>query len=59
MCEREGIELSEVLLENNRVTYLELETRNYTKSSAKAMAKYLRTSKRLQRIHMTKNYISI
>jgi Ran GTPase-activating protein (RanGAP) involved in mRNA processing and transport len=52
MCEREGIEVADALLENNSVTYLELETANYTKSSAQAMAKYVRTSKRLQRIRL-------
>jgi hypothetical protein len=50
ICEREGIELSDALLENKSVTYLELETATYTKRSAEAMAKYLRTSERLQRI---------
>jgi hypothetical protein len=50
MCEREGMELADALLENNSVTYLELETTNYTKNSAEAMAKYVRTSKRLRRI---------
>jgi hypothetical protein len=44
MCEREHIDLSDALLENNNVTYLELATTKYTKSSAEAMAKYLRTS---------------
>jgi Ran GTPase-activating protein (RanGAP) involved in mRNA processing and transport len=50
LSEKEDIELADALLENTRVTYLELETEKYTKSSAEAMAKYLRTSKRLQRI---------
>jgi Ran GTPase-activating protein (RanGAP) involved in mRNA processing and transport len=50
LSEREGVELSDALMENTRVTYLELETAKYTKSSAEAMAKYVRTSKRLQRI---------
>jgi Leucine-rich repeat (LRR) protein len=50
LCEREGIELADALLENNSVTYLELEMVNYTKSSAEAMAEYVRTSKHLQRI---------
>jgi hypothetical protein len=48
--EREGIELSDALLENKSVTYLELETEDYTKKSAEAMVKYLRTSECLQRI---------
>jgi Ran GTPase-activating protein (RanGAP) involved in mRNA processing and transport len=55
--DKEDLELADALLENNRVTYLEFEVRNYTKSSAEAMAKYVRTSKRLQRIHMTKRFI--
>jgi hypothetical protein len=39
------------MLENNSVTYLLLwTTEKYTKSSAEAMARYMRTSKRLQRI---------
>jgi O-succinylbenzoate synthase len=48
----EDIELSNALLENTSVTFLELEMeRNwYSKSSAEAMAKYVRTSKRLRRI---------
>jgi hypothetical protein len=49
LSEREYIELADALLENNSVTYLELET-YYTKSSAEAMAKYVSTSKYLQRI---------
>jgi Ran GTPase-activating protein (RanGAP) involved in mRNA processing and transport len=56
MSEKEQMELSEALLENNRVTYLELDTRNYTKSSAEAMANYVRSSKRLERIEMPKYY---
>jgi hypothetical protein len=43
------MELADALLENTSVTYLRLETE--TKSSAEAMAKYLRTSKCLQRLH--------
>jgi Ran GTPase-activating protein (RanGAP) involved in mRNA processing and transport len=50
LSENEGMELADALLENTNVTDLELETGKYTKSSAEAMAKYLRTSKRLQRI---------
>jgi hypothetical protein len=50
MSEKEDMELADALLENNRVTYLELEAGRYTKISAEAMAKYVRTSKRLQRI---------
>jgi Ran GTPase-activating protein (RanGAP) involved in mRNA processing and transport len=51
MSEKEGIELADALLENTNVTYLELERATYTTSSAEAMANYVRTSKRLQRIH--------
>jgi Ran GTPase-activating protein (RanGAP) involved in mRNA processing and transport len=50
LIEKEGIELADALLENINVTYLELETTMHTKSSAEAMAKYIRTSKHLQRI---------
>jgi Ran GTPase-activating protein (RanGAP) involved in mRNA processing and transport len=52
LSEREHVELADALLENSSVTYLELETAKYTKSSAEAMAKYVRTSKRLQRIRL-------
>jgi hypothetical protein len=51
MSEREDMQLADALLENTNVTYLQLETDYYTKRSAEAMAKYLRTSKRLQCIH--------
>jgi hypothetical protein len=51
MWEREGIKLANALLENTSVTYLELDTEEYTKSSVEAMAKYVRTSKHLYRIH--------
>jgi Ran GTPase-activating protein (RanGAP) involved in mRNA processing and transport len=47
---KENIELADALLENQSVTYLELDTDNYTKSSAEAMVKYVRTSKHLQHI---------
>jgi Ran GTPase-activating protein (RanGAP) involved in mRNA processing and transport len=50
LSEREDIELASALLENTSVKYLQLEIGNYTKSSAEAMAKYVRTSKHLQRI---------
>jgi hypothetical protein len=56
LSEREYIELADALLENNNVAYLELETTNYTKSSAEVMAKYLRTSKRLQHIRLDGEY---
>jgi hypothetical protein len=48
--EREHMEVADALLENNSVTYLELRTEKYTKRSAEAMAKYVRTSKHLQKI---------
>jgi hypothetical protein len=51
MSEKEHMELADALLENTSVTYLLLETGKYTTSSAEAMAKYVRTSKRLQRIN--------
>jgi Ran GTPase-activating protein (RanGAP) involved in mRNA processing and transport len=51
LSEKEGIKLADALLENTSVTYLELRTEKYTKNSAEAMAKYVRTSKHLQRIH--------
>jgi Ran GTPase-activating protein (RanGAP) involved in mRNA processing and transport len=50
LSENEGMELADALLENTNVTYLELEMEHHTKCSLEAMAKYLRTSKRLQRI---------
>jgi hypothetical protein len=50
LSEKEGIELADALLENTNVTYLEFETKKYTNSSAEAMAKYVCTSKSLQRI---------
>jgi hypothetical protein len=52
MCESEGIELADALLENTSITYLQLETRNYEKkiAFAEAMAKYVRTSKHLRHI---------
>jgi hypothetical protein len=50
LSEKANIELADALLENTNVTYLELETENYTKNAVQAMAKYVRTSKRLQRI---------
>jgi hypothetical protein len=50
LSENEGIELADALLENTSVTYLELHMDKNTKKSVEAMAKYVRTSKRLQRI---------
>jgi Leucine-rich repeat (LRR) protein len=53
MREAEYIKLADALLENTNVTHLGLGTaNNYTKRSAEAMAKYVRTSKRLQRIRL-------
>jgi hypothetical protein len=43
LSEKEGMELADALLENNSVTYLELNTATYTKTFAEAMAKYVRT----------------
>jgi Ran GTPase-activating protein (RanGAP) involved in mRNA processing and transport len=48
--EKEDIELADALLENTNVTHLQFNTNYYTKSAAEAMTKYVRTSKRLQRI---------
>jgi hypothetical protein len=48
LSEKEDIELADALLENTSVTYLQLTTETFTKSSAEAMAKYVRAS--LQRI---------
>jgi Ran GTPase-activating protein (RanGAP) involved in mRNA processing and transport len=50
MREREGKELADALLENISVTYIEIDMNKYTRSAAEAMAKYVRNSKRLQRI---------
>jgi hypothetical protein len=57
LSEEEDIELADALLENTIVTYLQLDTGEYTKSSAEAMAKYVRTSKCLQRIRWNPNLI--
>jgi hypothetical protein len=54
MHERESMELADALLENNSVTYIELDAEMYKKSYAEAMAKYIRTSKQLQRIHWSR-----
>jgi hypothetical protein len=53
LSENEDIELANALLENTNVTYLELDTAMYT--SSVAMAKYVRTSKRLQNIRWVGN----
>jgi Leucine-rich repeat (LRR) protein len=58
VCEEEDIQLAAALQENANVTYLELHTAKYTKSSAEAMAKYVRTSKRLQRIEWNLSWMS-
>jgi hypothetical protein len=50
LSEKEVIELADALMENKNVTSLVLDAAKYTKNSAEAMAKYLRTSKRLQRV---------
>ncbi len=52
LSEKEGIELADALLENTSVTGLVLKTEYHTTSSAEAMAKYVRTSKSLQRIRL-------
>jgi hypothetical protein len=41
--EKEDMELADALLENSSIIYLELMIERYTKSSAEAMAKYIRT----------------
>jgi Ran GTPase-activating protein (RanGAP) involved in mRNA processing and transport len=52
---KEDIELADALLESTSVTYLLLDyAKNFTKSSAEAMAKYVRTSKHLQQIDWLK-----
>jgi hypothetical protein len=56
LSEREGIELADALVARVKTTvshmYLAVVTERYTKSSAEAMAKYIRSSKRLQQIHL-------
>jgi Ran GTPase-activating protein (RanGAP) involved in mRNA processing and transport len=47
---REGVQFADALLKNTNVTYLELRTFKYTNICAEALAKYIRTSKRLERI---------
>jgi hypothetical protein len=49
------MELADALLENNSVRYLELKTERYNKSSAEAMAMFLRTSKRLQQVRWVRD----
>jgi Ran GTPase-activating protein (RanGAP) involved in mRNA processing and transport len=55
LSERESIELSEALLGNTSVTYIELDTAQFTKSTAEVMAKYVRSSKSLQHIRWPRN----
>jgi hypothetical protein len=55
LSEKEDIELADAVLENTSVTYLELKTQDYTKRSAEAMAKYVRTSKHVQHIRWPMN----
>jgi Ran GTPase-activating protein (RanGAP) involved in mRNA processing and transport len=50
LSENQAMELADALLENTNVTYIQLVTARYKESSAVAMAAYVRTSKRLQRI---------
>jgi hypothetical protein len=50
LSEKEDIELADALLQNTNVTYLEFVSKKHTNSSAEAMAKYVPTSKSLQRI---------
>jgi Ran GTPase-activating protein (RanGAP) involved in mRNA processing and transport len=52
-----SIELTDALLENTSVRYLELGTDKYTKSSAEAMAKFLRSSKQLQHIRWSQRFM--
>jgi hypothetical protein len=56
LSEKEDIELANALLVNTNVTCLELNSAKYTKSSAEAMAKYVRTSKHLQRIEVRQHH---
>jgi Ran GTPase-activating protein (RanGAP) involved in mRNA processing and transport len=58
LSEKEDMELADALLKNTNITYLQLGTANYTKSSAEAMAKYVRTSKCLQRIRWPRNAVT-
>jgi Ran GTPase-activating protein (RanGAP) involved in mRNA processing and transport len=57
LSEKEVMELADALLVSTNITYLELDTAKFTKSSAEAMAKFVRTSKRLQRIHWIDTFI--
>jgi Ran GTPase-activating protein (RanGAP) involved in mRNA processing and transport len=58
LSEEQDLELADALLQNTSVTDLELmDIASFTKSSAEAIAKYVRTSKRLQRIRWPRNLI--
>jgi Ran GTPase-activating protein (RanGAP) involved in mRNA processing and transport len=59
LSKRKGIELADSLLESSSVTFLQLESKRYTKNSAEAMAKYVRTSKRLQRLGLCMSGVSL
>jgi Ran GTPase-activating protein (RanGAP) involved in mRNA processing and transport len=59
VCERERIELADALLENTSVTYLELARGKCTKRFAEAIAKYVRTSTRLQHICWNRDWDSV
>ena len=59
ICEREGIELADALLENNMVTYIELSTEYYPTISAAAMAHYVRTLTRLQHLRLNGNPVRV
>jgi hypothetical protein len=52
LSKKEHMELADAFLENTNVTYLELDTAKFTKSSAEAIAKYVSTSKHLQRMEI-------
>jgi hypothetical protein len=56
LSEKEDMELADALLENTSVTYLELETKKYTKIYGEAMAEYIRTSNHLQRIYWPRRF---
>jgi hypothetical protein len=50
LSENEATKLADALLAGTNITYLELEMAKCTKYSAEAMAKYVRSSKCLQRL---------
>jgi hypothetical protein len=55
ISERDHMELADALLENTNITFIEMKTEKYTKVYAEAIAKYVRTSKHLQRIRWLEN----